>query len=210
MSETSPVKPAKAPPTEFDPTALPPEDTAKWPKVIGIFSLIYTLGGLLCSVGLSVWTVFIGTFMAKMMDADVTLPMGVKVAYLSLGVANLVLGIMMVMGAVALLRRKRQGVKLLTRWAVLRMCLLLVGALLTVVIAPSQIEMQKAIIEAGNRQMIKNGREPNPIPSDEDIHRGLIINSAVFSGIVAIYPIFLGFYLSRRKIKDQIKHWPTR
>lgn len=209
MSETKPVQPPTVP-ESFRPDALPPEDTSKWPRVIGLISLFYALGGMLCSIAMSVWTAFIGTFMASLMDVEVGLPTPVKVAYLALGAANLILGVMMLVGAVALLRRRRSGVTLLLRWAVLRMGLLLIGAVVNVLTVPSQIELQKTMMAAGNEQRVVNDMEPAPIPSDAELHRNMIIQTAVVTGLFAVYPMFLGFYLSRRKVRAQIEHWPSR
>ena len=44
-------------------------------------------------------------------------------------------------------------------------------------------------------------------PSDAELHQKIIIRTAIMTSAVSIYPIFIGFYLSRRKITDEVADW---
>lgn len=198
-----------APPTLAAGSA-PPEDTSRWPKVIGIFSLIYGFGGMFCGLMGAAWAIFGAAMMAKLMDAQFTIPTVVKATTIGLTVFNLMLGVVLVVGAVSLLRRKRSGVRLHVRWALLRMILILVGVVVAIFTAPMQIDMQKAMEEAGNRKLVESGRPPKPLSTDAQVYHKMIISTAIFSGVLSIYPLFIGFYLSRRKIREQISHWPNK
>ena len=52
--------------------------TRKWPKMIGIISLLYAVGGLLCAVSLVAWT-FVSEGLAAMGGMDLTIPPVIKV-----------------------------------------------------------------------------------------------------------------------------------
>ena len=196
-------------PPELVAGALPPEDTSRWPKVIGIISLIYALFGMLCGISYAGSTIFTSQLLAMGGMKDVDLPMPIKLTVVALVVFDVALGVVLLMGAINLLRRKRSGVRLHLRWALWRMILILVAAATTIFTAKASVEFEKARLEAMNRTIEERGGEPREIPSVADLHRKTFINVAIFSAVQSIYPLFIGFYLSRRKIREQIAHWPN-
>ena len=185
----------------------PEDETTRWPKVIGTISLIYAIGGFLC-VGVSVVNVFLGEFFAKMGGLDIEMPGILKVIGVIGGIFGVILGILMISGSVALLRRRAVGVARLKAWAVLRLILLVIMTTVGIVTLPAQMDMQRTIIEYQNDQMAEAGRRDMVQPFDEDaIWRRGVIFTGVFGGLAAIYPLFLGFYLSRKRINDEVSGW---
>lgn len=189
---------------------LPPEDTSKWPKVIGIFSLFYAILGMFCGLATTTWALAGTAMLAGLMDADISMPMSLKIFYLTAAALGLILSIMLLTAAVGLLRRKSSGVRRHLRWALWRMLLILAASIAGLVTAPSNVQLEKAMAEAGNRMAEEQDAPTRPIPSDEALFRKTIIQTAIGSGVQIIYPLFIGFYLSRRKIRGQIAHWPSK
>jgi hypothetical protein len=195
---------------------IPPPGTAelesgealtKWPTVIGVISLIYACGGLLCGIGYGISSFFMEALM-RMGGMDIATPAIIKVTGLILSLCMMALGILMIAGAVATLRRRRSGPKLLRTWAVLRIILLLLGIAVTVLSAPAQIQLQREIQEAQADMMRESGRtDPIEEKTDEEIWRGLIVQVGIMTGVMAVYPFFLGLYLSRRKIMAEVEQW---
>jgi hypothetical protein len=197
-------------PADFVAGALPPEDTSKWPKVIGVFSLIYAILGMTCGIAYAGMTMMTEQLMAMGGMTDVTLPMPIKLTVVALVLCGLILGIVLLSAAVQLLRRKRSGVKLHLRWAMLRMILILLAATTTLFTGKASVDFEKARLDAQNRLMEERGGQAMKIPSDEALHRRTILTTAGFSAAQAIYPLFIGFYLSRRRIREQIAHWSNK
>ena len=173
----------------------------KWPKRLGVISLIYALGGILCQVGQGISNFFVEWLIGLSgAQIDVEIPMTLKLIQLSLVVLGLGVGVLLLVGAISLLRRRRSGVSLLKAWAVLRLVLVLVGLVVAILTMPSQVEVQRSIAEqrqtAGIREV-----------SDEKIRQSLILSSVIKAGVLAVYPLFLGFWVSRRKVGDEVSQW---
>src|SRR5205823_4286407 len=106
---------AISPPIEGEMEAPP----SKWPKVIGVISLIYACFGLLCAVGIAASSFFMEQLM-KLGGMDVVTPAIIKINGVVGGFLMLIAGVILLTGAVSLLRRQRGGIKLLKIWAFLR------------------------------------------------------------------------------------------
>ena len=190
------------------PQIAPPPGLSKWPKVIGVMSLLYALGGLLCQTGMGAMGVF-GDMLMRLGGSDMTMPIAVKIINGTLAVAGLGVGIYMLIGSIALLRRLRSGVSILRNWAVARLVLLLVVCVAAVINAPTNIAFQKAGVEMRNAQALEADMKDRvrPVPGDDELHRQLMIQTGVFAGVLSVYPMILGFYLSRRNVTDEVADW---
>lgn len=180
----------------------------KWPKVLGVISILYAAGGMLCAAGTGISVFFMDALM-KMGGMDMSTPLIVKLNGVISGFLVFVLGVIMLVGAVKLLQRKRGGPKVLRVWALLRVVMILVGVLTTVLTAPAQIQFQRAIADAQEQRLREGGRADAipPTQSDEQIWRHMLMMVGIFSAALAIYPVFLGFYLSRPKITAEVDQW---
>jgi len=203
-----PEPPEGAPPEVAAEVVAPPDDESRWPKTIGVLSIIYALGGLLCNVAYGTMTIFTESLM-KMQGAELSVPISVKAIGALIAAINLVLGVVLLVGAIKLLRRRRSGVVLIQRWAVLRLVTLLIAALTVFVTAPTQVEIARAQAEAGAQRRPGGAAEFTP-PSDESLYHRQLIQTSVLIGLTAIYPLVVGLYLSRKKIHRQTQRWPTK
>ncbi len=179
----------------------------KWPKKLGVISLIYAIGGLLVQAFLALMTVA-GEWLLGLGNFEIEIPVLVKLVQGGMVVLTASLGILLLVGAINLLRRRRSGVSLLKAWAVLRLVLVLVGLVAAILIMPAQVDMQRSIAEQTNEKLRDAGRTASIQEiDDEKIQRQLIRTSVIMSGVVAGYPLFLGFWLSRRKVGDEVSQW---
>jgi hypothetical protein len=183
-----------------------PETT--WPKVIGVFSLIYAMTGMLCITAITISTLFLSAIMMQMGGMDIEIPLAVQAMTAAMGTLTVIVGVVMMVGAVGLLRRRRSGVKWLKRWSILRLVLLFIGIGLTFATGPTQMDFQRQMVDARNDAMIENDR-PDLVQekSDEQIWNQILLQTAIFTGLYAIYPVFLGLFLSRRSIADEVDSW---
>ncbi len=209
-SSTDTLEAPPAPPLDADDYDDYPEPPrTRWPKVIGIISLIYAICGMLCQTTFALWLLFLMPMIMGMMQADeVTVPLVLKLIGIPQALLLLVLGIVLLLGSVKLLRRNRSGVGMLKQWAMWRVVLLVIGAGASIATLPAQIDMQTQMLEAQKEAAEDAGRPfPAAIPDYDTAWRRGVIGLGVFSGILAAYPVFLSFYLSRSKISDEVEQW---
>ena len=179
----------------------------KWPKRLGVISLIYAIGGLLVQALGAAWAVA-GEWLLGLGNFEIEIPVLVKLVQGGMVVVASILGFVMLVGAINLLRRRRSGVSLLKAWAVLRMVLVLVGLVAAILIMPARVDMQRSIAEQTNEKRREAGLTTGMQETDDEKIRAKIIRSSVImSGVVAAYPLFLGFWLSRRKVGDEVSQW---
>lgn len=186
---------------------LAEEALTKWPKVIGVVSLIYAIGGMLCQVGAGAMT-FLGGWLASLGGFKLDLPLSVKLIGAGLAVLTFCVGLLMLVGAVHLLRRRRAGPSLLKKWVVLRLVLILLGIVATIANAPAQVQIQRSMIEYQNDMLRQAGRTDRIVEkTDEELWQSAIRQAIIASGVFAVYPVFLGVWLSRKKITAEVQRW---
>ncbi|MDY7107535.1 MAG: hypothetical protein SYC29_02760 [Planctomycetota bacterium] len=209
MDQSSPDTPAAAAePLDDVWEAVDIPDT-KWPKVIGIISLIYAIGGLLCQVGGVGWLLVGVPLFAGMAGVEIEVPAILIFVMIPQALLGLALGVMLLLGAVNLLRRHRSAVGTLKAWVVLRLILLVIGVGAGILTLPAQITLQEQAMEAQVQRAEERGSSipPGMLPDREALWTRGLIGTAVVTGLAAVYPLFLGFYLSRRKIDDEVAQW---
>ena len=184
-----------------------PENLSNWPKIIGVLSLIYASIGLMCQTSMVAW-VFLGETFAKMGGMDLQVPGAMKLMAVASGAILFILGVLMIAGSVNLMRRRRVGLKLLKIWVIMRVIMIVVGLSLTVLMAPVNLKMQRSVEEATNRRLREAGQPEMPTKTDEQLWRESMIWTGVMTGLFAVYPVFLGFFLTRRKIVNEAEQWP--
>lgn len=200
MSEQEPE--VLSPPTEQGDM---PEQESTWPKTIGVISLIYAIGGLLCQVIGGVMVVA-SEWLAGLQGIDIELPVLLKLMQGAMLVVVFVIGIVMLVGSIKLLQRKQSGTSLLKKWVILRLVMVLVGMVLAVLTLPAQVEMQKSIQKQTNEIRREAGMSVEKI-DEEKIQFKIVLTAVIFSGVFTIYPLFLGIYLSRKKITEEVDSW---
>lgn len=181
---------------------------SRWPKVIGIISLIYAICGMMCALGISL-SIFLNSFIMSITGMHVQMPPVLTYVNLVSGAILLTLGFVMLSGAIGTLRRRRSGPGTLKVWAMLRLTMIVIGVLVTVLTAPAQIQFQQSILQAQRDKLRESGSKMVIADmTDAQIWHNVIIGIAIGSAMFAIYPVFIGFYLSRKVITEDVQRWP--
>lgn len=202
MSEQEPE--VLSPPTEQGDM---PDQESSWPKTIGIISLIYAIGGLLCNFPSRLITVVMDKALA-LRGMEIELPTLVKLTVGALAVVIFVLSLFMLVGSVKLLRRKRSGISILRTWAVFRLVVVLLWLVVSILIAPAIIELKKSIQYQTN-EILRDAGQGSRVKKidDEKLQTAVMRDTVIEAGVFSIYPLFLGFYLSRKKITEEVQTW---
>jgi len=193
------------PPIEPGPY-LVEEPLTKWPRVIGIISLCYAILGLLCGLSYGA-SGFLSEYFMRIARMSVTMPPTMKVMALVSALIMLSLGILMLTGSVGLLRRRRSGVVFLKRWALLRVVFAVIGLVLAVLTAPVVIQFNKDVEAQQIKMFEEAGRTDAKPKSDEQHWFQHMVGTGVATVLIMAYPVFLGFYLSRRKVTEEVQNW---
>jgi len=147
-------------------------------------------------------------FFMRMGGLDVEFPMIFKVISGSTIVVMWVLGVILIVGGVKLTQRRREALGVLKTWVVLRILVMIAGVVLTVLLLPAHMGIQEQILEATNKQAREGGGPDQVQEFDEDsAWRKTVIGTAAASAVFSAYPLFLGFYLSRRKLVAEVEQW---
>ena len=192
------------PPVGPDLDETPP---TTWPKTVGTISIVYASLGLLCQSTMNAGGMF-SQFFLKMGGIDIQVPMMMKVISGVTMVVMWILGIILIVGGVKLTRRRRTAMGLLKTWVVLRILVVIVAVVSTVVFLPVNMQLQEEILEATNKKLREGGQSDKVQEFDEEkAWRNAVIGTAVASAVFSAYPLFLGLYLSRRKIGAEVEQW---
>lgn len=195
-------------PIEESSTIGAEEIVSTWPTVIGVISIIVAISGMLCQLTINGW-MFVSESIPEQFRGGMTFPPVMKLMGAAQCVVLLGLGVLLLMGAVALLRRRRVGVKRLKAWAISRLVMIVIGVVLSLLTAPAQIQMQKEALE-WQREFFKEHQVKQEVPNltDREIWFRILIGLGIFTVLTSAYPVFLGFYLSRPSVISEIQNWP--
>jgi len=210
--EGSPARQAAEEPTppvertfEEDEYAEAPQ--TKWPKRLGVISLIYAILGLLCTAGITA-AIIAMPYLPEMMRGGTELPPIIRAVSIVQMLLNFGIGIVMLVGAVNLLRRRASGVRLLKVWAIVRVMLIVLAVVVAVLTGPAQVQMARQRLEFTNRMYEERGlTDRMKEKTDQELWRGVMLQTGISAGVVGLYPLFLGLYLSRRRIGDEVEQW---
>ncbi len=218
MNEQSPNDLPSSPP--FDsPAVLPPDDLAghqaAWPTVVGIISIIYALFGIFgngCGA-LLVWMGGVTLSLVGIDGADIQLPMWIKVVQSVMGLFGIGLAIMLVVGAIGLMRRRASALVVLKLWAVLAIVSTLLGIGIGFVSIEPNVQMQLSMQDAFRDKIRRDGGDPeDPRFADwnkdeETMRRESIRNLAILGAMPIIYPAIIGFLVTGRNRQAQAASW---
>ena len=179
-----------------------------WPRVIGVISIVYAILGLLCVTPWMLLSPFMSSFMGAFIEDAPAYPGVLSAVYFVQGAASVILGILLLIGAVKLLGRNPAAAGWLKTWVVSRLIVLLIAAVAGFLLIADTVDYQMALNEAITRQANTGGGAAMPMQSREALVAQSVIMLTVGSAVVAIYPIFLGIWFSRSKIRDEIAAWP--
>ena len=199
---------ADAPPNE-SPQRSTPAPASGWASGLGVVALVYAIAGMLVNgIGLA--------FMSLSEQAAAATATG-PVQW-GLGGLAILLGILLAVGAVGLLRRRRWGVRATTAWVVARLLLLLAAGVYGWITLPQQVDAQMSMMEtrlaeARSGDGSAGGSRSVRVRAGGDLDREAMLkwSTLAFVGGVVVtgtFPVVTGWILSNRRRREEIAAWP--
>ncbi len=189
-------------------TSVMTELPSKWPKVVGVLSIVFGSIGVLywgcCNIGGGAAATVVPQLLANNPDAQ-NVPMvdstGVyDAAYFAVGGANAVWALVLLISGIMLVKRSRNARFFSMFWAVLKILLLVVSAYVAYGVAGRNAEAMRVYIaenpDLPGTGMMKIGAEVNP-------WIGVLIGVAY----TLPYPLFLLIWFMRGKIRRETAEW---
>lgn len=194
---TTSQPPPSAPPVT--PGAIAPRPS-RWPAIIGTIALVFGILATLGGCGGLVMMPFMEAIMEAAPNQQNPGLAGLsdwKQWTIPGSILSMALGVLLVVGGSGLLRRRGWGRRVCLGWAGLKMVL---------VIFMATIQYQMAIDQA---EAMKNDPNFQALPAQ---FAGFIQSFGMISVIISVIlgwalPVFLLVWLSRRKIRDDVKTW---
>jgi hypothetical protein len=190
---------APAPPTVAPPPPAPPPPA--WPVVLGALAIILggfgALGALLGAAAAVFQDTWLGLFQGMIPEeaaAEMSAGIPHQALNLALQLATLALAILLALAGLRLVRRSRRGVRLVRLWAILKIPLVLIAAVIGAQVTMAQMQAMQSTSAGG----------PPP---------GFQQSMAITSFVLALawgcaLPLFTLFWLSRSKVRAEIARWP--
>ena len=86
--------------------------------------------------------------------------------------------------------------------------MIVVGLGTAIAMAPAQVELDRSLLDQQNDRFREAGMESRvKEKTDDELRQAAIRNGVILSGVFAVYPFFLGLWLSRRKVTEEVQHW---
>ena len=186
--------PPQAPPTAPGPLVM--ERPSAWPTVLGIIGTIVGVLALLGGLGGSVSWYFIEAFGFRPPGAADTLAAVKEWKGLSIGssLVSALVAAMLVAGSIGLLKRCAWSPGLLKLWAVLRILVAALAAVVALLITQSQFDAMRA--------------EPGAVVPPQSLMKGIAVFGAAFTLLWgSALPVFMLIWLARPVIKLETSAW---
>ena len=112
--------------------------------------------------------------------------------------------LVLVIGAVSLLRRGKRAIRLLQVWVVLQVLFAVQGVVVGYLLLDMNIELQQSIMEAVERSA---GNASIPSPTIEEMRSGAITNLVILTGVSMIFPVVIGLLMTRKSWVEESRSW---
>lgn len=201
---------SSTPPTAAAAPVPPP--ASGWATGLGVFALVYAILGILVNLG--------GLAMLGFSKEAQEAAGGLARVQIGLAVTASALGVILLFGAVGLLRRKAWGVRAAGIWVVGRLLLLLVAGVYGWITLPQQVDRQLSLIEqqsSESRGSSGGGSRGVTIRvgggaggSGLDREAMLRWSKLAFVGGVVVtgtFPVVCGWILTNSRRREEIAGW---
>ena len=191
---------------------------ATWPTVLGFVSIVYAIIAFFTNIATMAgpFVAPVGLRMAGVtVDPGMGLPEWIIMGGLVLGVVGVLLSILLMVGAVGLIRRTPSGVALLKIWSVLAVSAAVIAIGFGFFSIEPNTDLQLEIQSAFQDLL----REQNPNDSDEAIRnagldqdresmrKSSIASLAIFGSMPLLYPLLLGIFLTGERREREVRAW---
>ena len=171
--------------------------------------MIYAILGIIANVCNGASPFFQGPMLSMAGIKDVQMPTSLVIFSVVGSLLGLILGILLLVGAYGLLKRKQSGYKLILTWVVLRIVVAIIGLGLGFATVGDNVLYQKQIQEATNDMMESRGVSTSSMPqkTDAEIASSAKMTILIATPVVLIFPIVVGLLLSSRTRREHMKTW---
>lgn len=202
-----------SPPTDTDLDAFEPP--SRWPLVIGTIATLYACLGLLFMC-ISIAGVYLGPWLQASIGGmePVPVPMVVMIRQTVFILAGIALGILLLVGGISTLKRKRRGPWCINCWVVIRLVVLLFGVVFLFMTLDLDLAYQEQVREGVVELMRQNNYSEEqiqmsvPEQTPEELRSTMIIWALAISGMTAVCPIVLGVVMTSKRIRAEWQEWP--
>jgi hypothetical protein len=122
------------------------------------------------------------------------------------GFMGFVLGIVLLIGSIHLLRRKKSGIRLILTWVVLRVLLAIVGLGFVFGTLQAQVAYQLQVQDAVQERMASNNAA-YPTKTSEEIASSTKFWGLGGTSVVLIFPIVIGVLLTSKSRREYVASW---
>lgn len=199
---------ADAPPIEAPGSAPVPAESA-WATGLGVVCLVYALLGILVNA--------VGLAFLAFNAQGAGLPEMVTAVQLGSGAVAILLGVVLLIGGIVLMRRRRLGATLVRVWVVARILVLLGAAAFGYVTLPQQVDSQLRMIENAQQQAPSGGSGRRgsvqvSVGGGSGLSRESLMRWSqlgLVASVLAIgaFPVIAGWMLSDRGRRAEMETW---
>lgn len=201
------------PPVDHDFDTFEPR--SRWPFVVGTISILYASFGLFFMC-ISLTGIFLGPWLQASLGGmePVPMPMVLMIGQVVLVLAGVSLGILLLVGGISTLKRRRRGPRCINLWVVLRLAVLVVGLAFLFMTIDVNLQYQDAVRDSVVELMEKNNVSQEQIDASvpeldpAELRSTMITWSLAFAAMVAVCPIVLGLIMSSKGIRAEWQQWP--
>ncbi len=187
-----------------------PEAT-RWHLIVGVLGLVYGILGFGLYVIGAIWMAAGPKLMAAFGFKDIP-PMPNAAIVIGQMVVTMGVGLALIFGCIALLRRNPRCVALLQFWVVARLLLVVIGLIVGFLTLPTQLKYSKDV-DAAVRAALEDrqpGSSKNMPPFDEERQAKMSRYGMLFTSVVVVaFPLFIGILMTSKKKRAEIESWST-
>lgn len=201
--------PLNTPPQTAPPVGAVASSASGWATGLGIVALVYAGLGILVNA--------VGIAMLVLSEQAREAAGGMNPANLAFGSVAILLGVVLAVGAIGLLKRRRFGVQATLTWAAARLVLLLVASIYGWLTLPTQVDRQMELMDrrvAEARGTSGGGSRSVSISvgggSGMDREAMLRWSKMAFVGgvfVVGAMPVATAWILTNRRRREEIAGW---
>ncbi|MDA0296547.1 MAG: hypothetical protein O3A31_11285 [Planctomycetota bacterium] len=196
------------------PPILPPDDLeakrVRWPTVIGVISMIYA-GFALIANGCGGASPFAMPFILRMSGLDMgDFQMAPWLLWVTVGsgAIGMIMAIVLFVGGISLLRRRRSALTVLKAWVSITVVLSILGLGIGFLAIEPNVQMQMEIQDATQKLVKERGGGADiPTTTADEMRSQSKIMLPIVGLLPIIYPVIVGFLITSRTRLEDAEAW---
>lgn len=196
------------------PSILPPDDLEareiRWPTVLGVISMIYA-GFALIANGCGGASPFAMPFILRMSGLDMgDFAMAPWLLWVTVGsgAIGMIMAIVLFVGGISLLRRRRSALTVLKAWVSITVVLSILGLGIGFLAIEPNVQMQMEIQDATQKLVKERGGGADiPTTTADEMRSQSKIMLPIVGLLPIIYPVIVGFLITSRTRLEDAEAW---